>query len=81
MYFATDVISLNLGMSRDSIIHFNRNGSFGSSKNETCYKNVFCDYCKNTCNIKDKCYKLHDFLANYKFNKEKRIDALVQEIA
>lgn len=33
--------------------------------------NLFCDYCKKTGHIKDKCYKLHGFPPDFKFTKGK----------
>ncbi|KAH0683951.1 hypothetical protein KY290_022586 [Solanum tuberosum] len=32
---------------------------------------LFCDYCKKPGHIKDKCYRLHGFLPNFKFTKGK----------
>jgi len=33
--------------------------------------NLFCDHCKKTGHIKEKCYKLHGFPPDFKFTKEK----------
>lgn len=33
--------------------------------------NLFCDYCKRTGHIKEKCYKLHGFPPDFKFTKGK----------
>ncbi|TMW83883.1 hypothetical protein EJD97_000536, partial [Solanum chilense] len=47
----------------------NRN-SVGTSKPPN-KSNLFCDYCKRTGHIKDKCYRLHGFTPDFKFTKGK----------
>lgn len=36
---------------------------------------LFCNYCKKSGHVIDKCFKLHDFPADFKFTKPKRMAA------
>lgn len=38
---------------------------------------LHCNYCKKPGHLIDKCYKLHGFSADFKFNKPKRFAAQV----
>ncbi|XP_015166093.1 uncharacterized protein [Solanum tuberosum] len=47
----------------------NRNN--GGNNKAPNMSNLFCNHCKKTGHIKEKCYKLHDFPPNFKFTKGK----------
>ncbi|XP_019261605.1 PREDICTED: uncharacterized protein LOC109239486 [Nicotiana attenuata] len=51
---------------------YNQKVDFDHSKG-----NMFCKYCKKPGHLIDKCYKLHGFPQNFKFNKGKRVVATV----
>ncbi|KAI4357135.1 hypothetical protein L6164_001102 [Bauhinia variegata] len=56
-----------------------KNNSMASQKTEQGKKStITCNYCKTPGHTKDKCYKLHGYPANFKFQKPRKFPGVAQ---
>ena len=57
---------------------YNNNNAFRGSSNTGNRSNMFCEYCKRSGHVKDRCYKLHGYPTNTKKIQEEEEEDLQQ---